>query len=599
MKKIRNIVLAIGCFLVSHSCFDLTEEVFSDLDSNLYYENEGSIKGVISEIYYCSFNNYNDSFWYLQEFSADQVNWRSWNNGLWGYSEGKRLMISTQNWTSEASLIKEAWEKAWEAIGLCNSALDDFEKLDPEKLNITPEKLEEYKAEVRTLRAWDYYRVYEVWGGALPLSTSITAELPFSADPDFDKGCKVIYDFLIRELDESLSALPVKSVNRMNQAMNRMLKARLLINSEVFTQEPRFTECRELCQEILDGTYGDYAVAADYRDVVGPENHTCEEVIMAFACDDSHMNASNLRNMPFLPYNSTFFLYTTPFDVDGDGWNSVCLSPSYDNSASIYDGGTPRCFLDPPYNDKLGAVYERFHDKDIRKSNFVFDFTTNTWSGWFLRGEIRANYGTGEPLVDTVERDGEPLILTDQVGPFAVQGQGTSRELEDVMSPRWGESVSGVRLIKYPILPSASGMDFREPDEVEFRITEAVFMLAECKMRAGDADGAKELVNSVRQRYFLPEDWATVKDDPGRIHTAFDMDWLLDQWGQEFLCEGYRRRTDLRRFDKFTQGQWWFFGRATDDGFTYPARRDRKYEWFPLPEIALSSNPNLTQNPDY
>ncbi len=598
MKKFKNILLGIGLLFSLQSCFDLTEEVFSDLDSKLYYEDESSVKGVIAEIYYSSFNMYNDSFWYLQEFSADQINWRSWNNGLWGYSEGKRLVISTQNWTSEATLIQEAWEKAWEAIGLCNSALEDFEELDPEKLNMTATKLEEYKAEVRTLRAWDYYRVYEIWGGALPLTTSIIAtELPASADPDFDKGCKVIYDFLINELDESLDALPVKSVNRMNKAMNRMLKARLLINSEVFIKEAHFTECKTLCQEIIDGKYGDYSVAPDYRSVFAADNHNCPEVIMAFACDASHMNASNLRVMPFLPYN--IYEYTTPFDVDGSPWNSICLAPSYDNSASIYDGGQPRCFLDAPYNDKLGAIYERFHDKDIRKSNYVFDFATNTWSGIFLNGEMRADYGTGDFLEADADREGQPLIYVDQVGPFAVQGQGTSRDVEDVMSPRWGETNSGVRLVKYPLLPSSSGMDFREPDEVEFRITEAIYMLAECKMRENDFNGAKELVNSVRQRYFSAADWAAVKDDPGRIHSGFDLDWMLDQWGQEFLGEGYRRRTDLRRFDKFTQGQWWFFGRATDDGFTYPAKRDRKYEWYPLPEIALSSNPNLTQNPNY
>jgi hypothetical protein len=55
----------------------------------------------------------------------------------------------------------------------------------------------------------------------------------------------------------------------------------------------------------------------------------------------------------------------------------------------------------------------------------------------------------------------------------------------------------------------------------------------------------------------------------------------------------------LRRFDKFTQGQWWFFGRATDTGASLPAKRDRKYEWFPLPEAALSVNPGLVQNPNY
>lgn len=90
-----------------------------------------------------------------------------------------------------------------------------------------------------------------------------------------------------------------------------------------------------------------------------------------------------------------------------------------------------------------------------------------------------------------------------------------------------------------------------------------------------------------------------MKDEPGPGFSSFDNDWMLSQWGLEFLGEGRRRRTDLRRYDKFTQGQWWFYGRATEDGVDLPAKRNRKYEWYPLPESALSVNPGLIQNPNY
>lgn len=118
-------------------------------------------------------------------------------------------------------------------------------------------------------------------------------------------------------------------------------------------------------------------------------------------------------------------------------------------------------------------------------------------------------------------------------------------------------------------------------------------------MRAGQSEEAKTLVNSVRQRYYSASDQNVIQN-PGPGFTAFDMDWMLSEWGLEFLDEGRRRRTDLRRFDKFTQGQWWFFGRATEnDGRQLPVRRDRKYEWYPLPQAALMVNPGLRQNPNY
>lgn len=251
--------------------------------------------------------------------------------------------------------------------------------------------------------------------------------------------------------------------------------------------------------------------------------------------------------------------------------------------------------MDAPYNDKLGAVYERYDDRDIRKQNYIYDETIGNYKGMFLKGAIKANYGKGEALKADADRDGQPIVYVDQVGTFMNKG----RNLETVMSPRWGETTSGVRLVKYPIYPESVGIDFQNIDEVEFRLTEVVYMLAECKMRAGDSNGAKELVNNVRKRYFTASDWSVVKDIPGPGFTDFDMDWMLSQWGLEFLSEGRRRRTDLRRFDKFTQGQWWFFGRATEDGKVLPAQRDRKYEWYPLPSSALLVNPGLIQNPSY
>ena len=163
------------------------------------------------------------------------------------------------------------------------------------------------------------------------------------------------------------------------------------------------------------------------------------------------------------------------------------------------------------------------------------------------------------------------------------------------MSPRWGQTNSGVRLVRYPIYPESEGKDFQDIDDVEFRWAEVYYTLAECKLREGDGPAAEQLVLQVRKRYFKNE---TEAKDYGRIKTIDEI-WMLDQWGQEFLSEGRRRRTDLRRFDKFTQGQWWFFGRTSDDGFSYPAKRDRKYEWYPLPASALSVNPELQQNPNY
>ncbi len=586
------------------ACTDLDEKVYDRIDAGVYYQNESSVKGAVAAIYgQTSQTLAGENFFHLSEYPSDQITWRVWNGGLWGWDEAMKTVLSWHNWTSESTIINNAWNGAWTAIGLANLLLSDLEGLSAENLGMTEARLSQYVAEVRTIRAWNYYCIFELWGGALPLNTSASSEVPGTADPDWNTSCKKIYDFIATELDETVNALAKDDanhtmVNRANQAMNRLLKARLLLNAEVFIGEAHFDECEALSKEIINGTYGSYAIDDNYRNLYSIDNVKSPEVIFALAAEDGQGAAnaiSNVRTMVGMWYG-----YADYFGQSYDGigaWNCVCLVPSFDNAGTVQPTGGSvgaKCFLD--YGDKLGAPYERFDDRDIRKQNYTYDAATKTHGpGMFLKGVMRANFGTGDVLKADADRDGQDLVYVDQLGTFLNQG----RELETVMSPRWGETNSGVRLVKYPLYPNDEQGGFKSIDDVQFRLAEAYYNVAECEMRKGNSNEAKNYVDAVRQRYYKDSDRASALSVPGPGFTQFDMDWMLSEWGKEYLGEGNRRRTDLRRFDKFTQGQWWFWGRATEDGISLPAQRDRKYEWYPLPQTAISVNPGLIQNPNY
>jgi starch-binding outer membrane protein, SusD/RagB family len=595
MKRIKLLCIIMLTSIMFTGCLDLEEKPYNQLSPDVFYSNETSVKSVIAAIYAQEMTDLAEFYWYIAELSADQIAWRTWNGGAWGWDEAYKFVLSSHTWDSQSTVIRVTWEKGWASIGMCNSVIYDLEKLNPVSIGMTEEAKASYIAEIRTFRAYCYYCIYEVWGGVLPLNTGVsTTNIPGSVSDNFDEGCKIIYDFIMKELDETVDLLPKNSVNRMNQATNRMMKMRMLLNSEVFIGSAKYTECAALCEKIIAGDYGSYKIATTYQEIFGPNNQTCPENIFAFSSDAAHRNTGWIRNMAFLPYVIKDYLGYTP---PNSGWNCTCLAPSFDNSANFNTGAadeSAKCFLDAPYNDKLGAVYQRFNPKDIRRQNYFSD-VTGKYVGQFLKGPMKANFGTGVALLADADRNKQPLIYVDQVGTFLNKG----RTLETVMSPRWGETNSGLRFIKYPFFPTAAAVDYREADNVEFRLSEVYYTLAECKLRAGDAAGAKNLVNQIRVRYFSAADWTTAKDEFSRGFTAYDKDWMLSEWGIEFLDEGRRRRTDLRRFDKFTQGQWWFFGRASEAGMSLPAKRDRKYEWFPLPERALSVNPGLKQNPNY
>ena len=605
MKAIKYSIIAMAMGMGMTACTNLDEKVYDRIDAGVYYQNEASVKGALAAIYgQMSSTLAGENFFHLSEYPADQITWRVWNGGLWGWDEAMKTVLSWHNWTSETTIIREAWNNSWTGIGLANLLLNDLQGLSAASIGMSNEKLAQYVAEVRTLRAWNYYCIFELWGGALPLNTSAGSEVPGTADPDWDTSCKKIYDFIATELDETVSALAQDDanhsmVNRANQAMNRMLKARLLLNAEVFIGEKHYDECEALSKEILNGKYGNYDLDSNYRNLYSIDNVKSPEVVFALACEDGQGAAnaiSNVRTMVGMPLDYEQY-FGQKYDGIG-GWNCVCLVPSYDNSGTVLPGGGTigaKCFLGD-YGDKLGAPYERFDDRDIRKQNYVYDTSTKTHGpGMFLKGLIRANFGTGEPMASDAERKGQDLDYVDQLGTFLNVG----RDLETVMSPRWGENNSGIRLVKYPLYPADASEGFKSIDDVQFRLAEVYYNIAECEMRKGNGNVAKEYVDAVRQRYFKTGDRTSALSIPGPGFTAFDMDWMLSEWGKEYLGEGNRRRTDLRRFDKFTQGQWWFWGRATEDGVSLPAKRDRKFEWYPLPQTAISVNPGLIQNPAY
>ena len=603
MKTIKNIkklsiAAASGAILAfsATSCTNLDEVTFQQIGGANFYQNENSVKGAVASIYSSAMSGFLEYFWYLNEFPADQVAWRTWNGGQWGYDDAEKFVLSTQTWNSRSVIIRNAWNNAWTTIGLCNTLLADLEKINPGSIGMTQDAMNSYLAEVRTMRAWAYYNNFELWGGALPIFTSgESTDIPGSiAGSNFDEGCKLVWQFIADELDETYQYLMKEdglssTRTRLNQGMNRILKMRLLLNSQIWTGTDRFTECANLAQEIINGNYGTYQLATDYREIYSVTNYNCPEIVFAFAMEVGHWTNNN-RNTPWLPYSYTEMLGG---DWDQSGWNCVCLVPSHDNTGTIsatndYSTGSKSFVFD--YGDKLGAPYDRMMDGDVRKQPFHSD-ATGIWQGTFLMG-AQYNYETNEPIEADAEIEGTPLYYTDQVGTFL----GVGHDLEPVMSPRWGMTNSGYRFLRYPILPKSSGVDWRDAAQVEFRLAEVYYTLAECKMRSGDSQGAKALVNQVRQRYFNN---TSAVEQPGPGFDNFDMDWMLSQWGLEYLDEGRRRRTDLRRFDKFTQGQWWFFGRATDPERDMPAQRNRMYEWYPLPNDALMVNPGLVQTPGY
>lgn len=83
IKYIGGALIATAMTAGMSSCTDLDEVSYDRIDASVYYQDENSVKGAVASIYASGTAGFLEYFWYLNEFSADQVAWRTWNGGAW------------------------------------------------------------------------------------------------------------------------------------------------------------------------------------------------------------------------------------------------------------------------------------------------------------------------------------------------------------------------------------------------------------------------------------------------------------------------------------------------------------------------------------
>lgn len=166
----------------------------------------------------------------------------------------------------------------------------------------------------------------------------------------------------------------------------------------------------------------------------------------------------------------------------------------------------------------------------------------------FLVGQ---QYGPdGEPLTD---RAGNPLVFTKEFPGLVGNNERT-----------------GIRIIKYH--PQFGAFT---PYYILFRYADAYLMKIEAILRGGtSADDALTLYNELR----------TIRD--ASTVSSIELADILDERGRELYIEGWRRNDQIR-FGTYTST--WDMKENTEEFRVL----------FPIPSRAITSNPNLEQNPGY
>lgn len=507
----------------------------------------------------------NEPRWMLQELGTDEfclpTRGSDWYNGAL-YQK-----FHHHEYTEDMAFIETGWTNFAMGVALAWDALEDLEKVNFDALGFAEGTRESMLNQQKALVASFYLDGLDFFGG-VPLYTTTQSEVKGRSTD------KETFDFIEKLLKEAIPNLPIKEElgglenGSINRAAGAALLARLYFNAKSYIGEEKYSEAATICQDIIDGKYGKYKLDTDWTNIFGFDNETSPEIIWSVPSENAKLETDGMYWSYMVPYNYKNYLG----GLEGSGSNNgIGLIPSLDPTGK-------------KYSYKLGGAYAKFNDNDIRKQLYVYE-GAGKYRGMFIVGELVNPTNPSWTCTGSREYSGKTLVVRDQVAYFAKVGSAEYPTLESLPSTiATAEEASCVRVTKRSPRPNQSEKNRKfDPDVPVIRLAEIYYTLAECKMRAGDKDGAAELINTVRKRYF-----ANGNDPDPVTGSKLDKYRMLDEWQVEFLAEG-RRRTDLVRWDAYVTENWW----------DHKATNNTDLNRFPIHYSLIGANNLLKQNPGY
>ena len=537
--KIHRSLLAVIALFLSIGCTELVDRSYDRIIAEQFDATDQDLASLVGSAYI----NWRDvilnwdGFHRAQELSADQLVIPARPNG-W-VDGGVYRRIHEHKWTSDEGIVVQVWNRAYAGITNCNRIIYQIES---NIIPIDPDALESTISELKVLRASYYYVLLDLYGN-VPIITQFDVPVGFLPE---QSSRREVYDFIVGELVENVDHLSESNdqstYGKFNKWAGYALLAKLYLNAEVYKSEAEWEKAIQAADMVINS--GLYALEASQRNVFVTNNENSKEIIFAIPFDENYVtewNAFDLHMQTLQPGSqATYNLISTP-------WGGICAIPQF---------------------------IDTYDPDDLRLIN-----------GWIQGPQLTAS---GEPIIASLGTlAGQPLSFVNEVPGID-----------------YSEEIHGYRLGKFEIKQNANVQ--LSNDWPLLRYADVLLMKAESLLRLGNIEEAAALVTEVRERNFPqnPEKASVSGADLlGGSNYSYGLDnrqentveggddikfgRFLDELSWEFAQEG-RRRQDLIRFGVFTEKSWLNHSPNGDDKIL-----------FPLPRIALNTNPNLIQNPGY
>ncbi|MFT4567350.1 MAG: hypothetical protein ACI9FN_002316 [Saprospiraceae bacterium] len=439
----KLITLIICVISFTPACTDLSEEVFSEVTSDNFFQTEEELIAALGEAYTAMYGYAYGGYGATQEVSSDELTVPTrgpdWGDG------GHWVRLHQHNWTSEDPEPNGAYGFLFGAVSTCNRLIFQFEELGNPLT-------EPFIGELKGLRAVYYMWLLDLFGN-VPIVTGFA-----DADPSPATNSRAeVYAFVESELLENLTKVPSvvdgTTYGRVNQMVIQTALAKLYLNAEIYTGTPQWQKAITACNAVINS--GNFSMESDYFANFAIENSGSSEFIMAIPYDAVNAGGNNLvmRTLSYLNQQT--------YDLAAQPWNGWCTMEDFYNSYEDGDlrKGTP--------NTEDGPSTQR--------SNFLIG------PQWDVTGKVRlTDAGT---LASGVDPDGEPFTIR--------------AEVNELFPNAWREA--GARVSKYEF--EIGGRDNMNNDYPVFRYTDIIMMKAEGLWRLDPGSSeALALMNMVRER---------------------------------------------------------------------------------------------------
>lgn len=463
-----------------------------------------------------------------------------YDGGLWN-------AMYQHRWTADDQSLYDTWKYIFKVIVLANKSLDI---ISSKSVLLSAAQQQEYRAEVRAIRAMFYYYAMDMFG-RVPLVLS-TDEQRYSSQFQGQTDRSSVFHFVFQELQQVLPSLPDQHSNkegnyygRITQPVVNFLLAKLALNAEIYM----YDDWTRGYANRPKGSDIHFSVPASDASSHGGDKELNAWETCIYYCDKLAEEGYVLESddaFNFSTHNETSKenIFTIPMDknIYTNQFHYLFRSYHYTHGGALgwgSENGTCATI------STMKANHYGEADEDARcKMNFV-------------AGVVKVD--GHELLMD----NGKPL----EYQPFEVAQNLTNSKFI---------KTAGARMAKYEV-DRTSYMDgkLQSNDIVLFRYADALLMKAEAKVRNGE-NGDEEL-NRIRARVGMPYRKAT-------------LDNILEERLLELVWEGWRRQ-DLIRFGKFTG--------AYDLRTPLQGESSGYTTVFPIPQKCIDLNSELVQNKGY